>query len=81
MATRIDTLQHQGVAFLEPGQVDLAILELGVGVVGSFDIGTQITGERDHLPAGGELYLSPSVLLGHASDPDLHALANGVGHL
>ena len=44
----------RGVARLERGQDHLAVLELGVGVVGALDVRAQVAGELDDATGGLE---------------------------
>ena len=65
-------------------QVDLAIGQLGLGVVLALDVGPQVAGELDDLARGGELRLpaGPVAAAGRGADqPNLGARAGGVGHL
>ena len=62
------------IALTDGRQHRLALGQLGIGIVGPFDVRPQITGELDCLAAG----LKDGAA---AFDPDRHAASAGVGHL
>ena len=79
MAVGGDLLGGQRVALGDLRQPALAVVELGVRVVGALDVGLQEAVEGDDLAGGGELGV-PAVG-GRAADLDGDGLADRVLHL
>ena len=55
VAFRFDLLDSELVTLRHRRQAALLILQLGIGVIGTLDVGSQEAGERDDLARGGEL--------------------------
>ncbi len=60
---------RQRVALGQRRQLDLALGQLGLGVVGPFDVGPQETGERDDCARGRELGLVGAAVRGPPGTP------------
>ena len=79
MALRLQRFGAERVANGQGRQADLAVLQVGVGIIGPLHVGPQEPGKRDHPAARSEL----GVLAGGrtSAQANRHALPDGIRHL